>query len=120
MLIIGTSADLTKSCGLSEVFEGRRKTSFNYALIRSGGAEIGEIGGAEIGCRSGHRTIFDLFGRYAMRRTKEIKHDIHQIYSYGDWQLGMRRHFLDEDALPRYMQARIDVIKSIGELAPLL
>ena len=55
-----------------------------------------------------------------MRRTKEIKHDIHQIYSYGDWQLGMRRHFLDEDALPRYMQARIDVIKSIGELAPLL
>jgi DNA repair exonuclease SbcCD nuclease subunit len=35
----------------------------------------------------------------------------------SDWQLGMRRHFLDEDALPRFMQARIDAIDSIGRLA---
>jgi DNA repair exonuclease SbcCD nuclease subunit len=35
----------------------------------------------------------------------------------SDWQLGMRRHFLDEEALPRFMQARIDAIDAIGRLA---
>jgi DNA repair exonuclease SbcCD nuclease subunit len=35
----------------------------------------------------------------------------------SDWQLGMRRHFLKEEALPRYMQARIDAIATIGRLA---
>jgi DNA repair exonuclease SbcCD nuclease subunit len=35
----------------------------------------------------------------------------------SDWQLGMRRHFLKEEALPRYMQARIDAIAAIGKLA---
>ena len=35
----------------------------------------------------------------------------------ADWQLGMRRHFLKEEALPRYMQARIDAIVRIGEIA---
>ena len=35
----------------------------------------------------------------------------------SDWQLGMRRHFLTEEALPRYMQARIDAIVAIGRLA---
>jgi DNA repair exonuclease SbcCD nuclease subunit len=35
----------------------------------------------------------------------------------ADWQLGMRRHFLNDDSLPRFMQARIDVIRTIAELA---
>jgi len=35
----------------------------------------------------------------------------------ADWQLGMRRHFLGDDALPRFQQARIDVIRSLGRLA---
>ena len=35
----------------------------------------------------------------------------------ADWQLGMRRHFLTEEALPRYRQARIDAIRTIGEIA---
>ncbi len=35
----------------------------------------------------------------------------------ADWQLGMRRHFLDEEALPRFMQARIDVIRTMATLA---
>ena len=35
----------------------------------------------------------------------------------SDWQLGMTRHFLDADAQPRYTAARIDAIKSIGEIA---
>ena len=35
----------------------------------------------------------------------------------ADWQLGMRRHFLKEEALPRFMQARIDAIVRIGEIA---
>ncbi len=35
----------------------------------------------------------------------------------ADWQLGMRRHFLDEDAQARFSAARIDAIGRIGELA---
>ncbi|MHC4847219.1 MAG: metallophosphoesterase family protein, partial [Planctomycetota bacterium] len=35
----------------------------------------------------------------------------------ADWQLGMRRHYLGEDALPRFQQARIDAIRSLGRLA---
>ena len=35
----------------------------------------------------------------------------------ADWQLGMTRHFLDDDAQPRFSGARIDVISSIGRLA---
>ena len=35
----------------------------------------------------------------------------------ADWQLGMRRHYLDEDALPRFAQARIEAIRTIAELA---
>jgi len=35
----------------------------------------------------------------------------------ADWQLGMRRHFLSEEALPRYMQARIDAIATMAEAA---
>ena len=35
----------------------------------------------------------------------------------ADWQLGMRRHFLSEEALPRYRQARIDAIRTIGAIA---
>ena len=35
----------------------------------------------------------------------------------GDWQLGMTRAFLDEEAAPRFAQARIDAITRLGELA---
>ena len=35
----------------------------------------------------------------------------------ADWQLGMRRHFLGADALPRFQQARIDSIRILGKLA---
>ncbi len=35
----------------------------------------------------------------------------------ADWQLGMRRHFLGGDALPRYMQARIEAIRAIARVA---
>jgi len=35
----------------------------------------------------------------------------------ADWQLGMRRHFLSEEALPRYMQARIDAVRRLAALA---
>jgi DNA repair exonuclease SbcCD nuclease subunit len=35
----------------------------------------------------------------------------------ADWQLGMRRHFLGTEALPRFRQARIDVIGAIARLA---
>lgn len=34
----------------------------------------------------------------------------------SDWQLGMTRRFLNPEAQARYSQARIDVIKSIGQL----
>lgn len=35
----------------------------------------------------------------------------------SDWQLGMTRAFLSEDAAPRFGQARIDAITRLGELA---
>jgi DNA repair exonuclease SbcCD nuclease subunit len=35
----------------------------------------------------------------------------------GDWQLGMTRHFLSEDAQARFAQARIDAVRSIGRAA---
>ena len=35
----------------------------------------------------------------------------------ADWQLGMRRHFLSDESLPRFMQARIDAIRTIADLA---
>ena len=35
----------------------------------------------------------------------------------ADWQLGMTRHFLDEEAQPRFDAARIDAVRKIGELA---
>jgi hypothetical protein len=35
----------------------------------------------------------------------------------ADWQLGMTRHFLSAEAQARFSQARIDVIKRIGEAA---
>jgi DNA repair exonuclease SbcCD nuclease subunit len=35
----------------------------------------------------------------------------------ADWQLGMTRHFLDEDAQPRYTDARLAAIRAIGRLA---
>ena len=35
----------------------------------------------------------------------------------ADWQLGMTRHFLDDDAQPRYSAARRDVVAGLGVLA---
>lgn len=35
----------------------------------------------------------------------------------SDWQLGMSRHFLGDEAQSRFTQARIDVIDRIGEIA---
>lgn len=35
----------------------------------------------------------------------------------SDWQLGMTRHFLSDEAAARFSQDRIDVIKQLGELA---
>ena len=35
----------------------------------------------------------------------------------ADWQLGMTRHFLDEEAQARFSQARIEAIRRIGRLA---
>jgi len=35
----------------------------------------------------------------------------------ADWQLGMQRHFLTEEAAPRFAQARIDVLRTIGRVA---
>lgn len=34
----------------------------------------------------------------------------------ADWQLGMRRHYLDEDAIPRFVQARISAIRTMGDI----
>ena len=35
----------------------------------------------------------------------------------ADWQLGMTRHFLSGEAQPRFSGARLDAVRSIGELA---
>ncbi len=35
----------------------------------------------------------------------------------ADWQLGLRRHFLSEEALPRYRHARIEAIRTMAVLA---
>lgn len=35
----------------------------------------------------------------------------------SDWQLGMRRHFLDEGAQERYAQARFDAVRALGRVA---
>ena len=35
----------------------------------------------------------------------------------ADWQLGMTRHFLSEEAQARFSQARIDVIRTVGRIA---
>ncbi len=35
----------------------------------------------------------------------------------ADWQLGLRRHFLSEEALPRYRHARIEAIRTMAALA---
>lgn len=35
----------------------------------------------------------------------------------ADWQLGMKAHYLDDDARPRYLRARLDAVRRIGELA---
>jgi DNA repair exonuclease SbcCD nuclease subunit len=35
----------------------------------------------------------------------------------GDWQLGMTRHFLSEDAQARFAQARLDAVRTLGRVA---
>jgi DNA repair exonuclease SbcCD nuclease subunit len=45
-----------------------------------------------------------------------VNQSIRFIHS-SDWQLGMTRAFLSEEAAPRFAQARIDAITRLGELA---
>lgn len=40
-----------------------------------------------------------------------------KILHSADWQLGMTRHFLSEEAQPRFSQARFDAIRRLGSLA---
>lgn len=35
----------------------------------------------------------------------------------GDWQLGMTRHFLDDEAQARFTAARLDAVRKIGQIA---
>lgn len=35
----------------------------------------------------------------------------------GDWQLGMTAHYLDDQARPRYLEARFEAVRRIGALA---
>jgi DNA repair exonuclease SbcCD nuclease subunit len=35
----------------------------------------------------------------------------------ADWHLGMRRHFLNDEAVHRYRQDRIDAVRRVGEIA---
>ena len=35
----------------------------------------------------------------------------------SDWQLGMTRHYLGDDAQARYSAARLDAVSAIGDLA---
>ena len=35
----------------------------------------------------------------------------------SDWQFGMTRHFLSEEAQARYTQARFDAIRTMGRIA---
>jgi DNA repair exonuclease SbcCD nuclease subunit len=35
----------------------------------------------------------------------------------SDWQLGLTRHFISEEAAPRFAQARVDAIEQLGKLA---
>lgn len=35
----------------------------------------------------------------------------------ADWQLGMTAHYLDDEARPRFQQARLDAVRRIGEVA---
>lgn len=43
--------------------------------------------------------------------------DMVRFIHTADWQLGMTRHFLDADAQARFSAARIEAIRSIGQLA---
>ena len=44
------------------------------------------------------------------------KYGVRFIHS-SDWQLGMTRAFLSKEAAPRFSQARIDAISTLGKLA---
>lgn len=43
--------------------------------------------------------------------------DSMRFVATADWQLGMTAHYLGDEARPRFAQARIDAIRSIGRLA---
>ena len=40
-----------------------------------------------------------------------------RLIATADWQLGMTAHYLDDEARPRYLQARLDAVRRVGELA---
>jgi DNA repair exonuclease SbcCD nuclease subunit len=46
----------------------------------------------------------------------EMKNRVRFIHS-SDWQLGMTRHFFDDESASRFSQARIDAITKLGQLA---
>jgi DNA repair exonuclease SbcCD nuclease subunit len=48
---------------------------------------------------------------------KMTRHESIRFIHSSDWQLGMTRTFLSEEAAPRFSQARIDAITRLGELA---
>ena len=47
---------------------------------------------------------------------KTSSHSVRFIHS-SDWQLGMTRAFLSEEAASRFSQARIDAVSALGKLA---
>jgi len=57
--------------------------------------------------------------RYAALGTDSLDRDgvTMRFLHTADWQLGMTRHFLDDDAQPRYTAARVEVIGRLGKIA---
>ena len=62
-------------------------------------------------------------GRSGIRAREGVSHRIRKLTGVvrfihtADWQLGMTRHFLDDEAQARFSGARIDAIRRIGSLA---
>lgn len=48
---------------------------------------------------------------------KNTNNQVVRFIHSSDWQLGMTRVFLDRDSAPRFSQARIDAIATLGKLA---
>ena len=46
-----------------------------------------------------------------------VRTRVPRLLHSGDWQLGMKRRYLGEDAQARFDEARFDAIRRIGEIA---